>query len=34
MDNEQVHWYHYALAVVLLAVLVVDLEHTLTLWGF
>ena len=34
MENEKVHWHHYALAVVLLAVLVVDWEHTLTLWGF
>jgi len=34
MENEKINWYHYALAVVLLAALVIDVEHTLTLWGF
>lgn len=34
MNNEKIHWYHYALALVLLAALAIDLEHTLTLWGF
>ena len=34
MENEKVHWYHYALALALLAVLGVDWESTLTIWGF
>ena len=34
MDNEQIYWYHYALAVILLAALAVDWEATLTIWGF
>lgn len=34
MDNETIHWYHYALAAGLFLLLAVDWEHTLTLWGF
>ena len=34
MEHEKVYWYHYALALALLAALVVDWEHTLTMWGF
>jgi hypothetical protein len=33
MDNETIHWYHYALAIILLAALAVDWEATAAMWG-
>jgi len=33
MENEKVYWYHYALAIVLLAALAVDWEATAAMWG-
>ena len=33
MENEKVYWYHYALAIVLLAALMVDWEATAAMWG-
>jgi len=33
MDNEQIYWYHYALAAGLFLLLLVDFD-SLTFWGF